>query len=102
MKYYLLYELQFILGNRDLEVLSVDEVTSLFISLNLHIFLEFVALMRIDGRTLFLCKSMKDLKELKLVNKIKGKVLLWALKTYREDGVPATMLVPAGSVKKKN
>ena len=76
----------------------MDEVRSLFIAINLHVFLDAVSTMRIDGQTLFLCKSMENLKELGLDNNIKASVLLRELPTYRAEGVPSSMLDPSGNV----
>ena len=81
-----------------LDDLSVDEVRYLFTALNLHVFLEAVSRMKIDGRTLFLFESIADLEKIGLYNNMKGRVLLRMLQTYRDEGVPATMLVPSGNV----
>ena len=70
----------------------MDEVRSLFIAINLHVFLDAVSTMRIDGQTLCLCETMENLKELGLYNKIKATILLRKLPTYRAEGVPASML----------
>ena len=76
----------------------MDEVRLLFTALNLHVFLEAVSKMKIDGRTLFLCDSSYSLKELELNDTMKGRVLLRILRTYRDEGVPATMLDPTGNM----
>ena len=68
--------------------------------MNLVIFLDAVSSKRIDGRTLCMCKSVEDAKEIGLTNSVKAKVMLQHLEKFQAHGVPDCMLIPSGNVKK--
>lgn len=65
--------------------LSINDVTNLLISLNLHKYCEIFKNNDVDGKTLYYCKTEDDIKQLGIIITAKARVLLNTITIIKQN-----------------
>jgi len=79
-------------SRKALHELTIDEVGFLLTSLDLSEYVDVVQSHRIDGPLLYECSSVEELIEIGISLRIKAKLFLKKLRSYRIDRVPLVMI----------